>query len=89
MYTERKGEIPGRQTSRGNLDNNLSIFQGTQIFNCSILNRKWLRDDKIKDLQQSLINAKAKLIFCKEGGKRLCMSGHVIESHVPFIPQQC
>lgn len=51
MYTERKGEIPGRQTSRGNLDNNLSIFQGTQIFNCSILNRKWLRDDKIKDLQ--------------------------------------
>lgn len=51
MYTERKGEIPGRQTSRGNLDNNLSIFHGTQIFNCSILNRKWLRDDKIKDLQ--------------------------------------
>lgn len=48
---KERGEIPGRQTSRGNLDNNLSIFQGTQIFNCSTLNRKWLRDDKIKDLQ--------------------------------------
>lgn len=48
---KEKGEIPGGQTSRGNLDNNLSIFQGKQIFNYPILNRKWLRDDKIKDLQ--------------------------------------
>lgn len=87
MYTERKGEIPGRQTSRGNLDNNLSIFQGTQIFNCSILNRKWLRDDKIKDPAIKFNQCQSKLIFCKEGGKRLCMSGHIIESHVPFILQ--